>query len=85
MATTLCESFDTADKLINAKKEDIIKIDGMGDVIAQSLEDFFSNEAVLNIIDELKKCGVNMNYVSSVSSDVLKGNRYFVDFVEGRS
>ncbi|MDD6187236.1 MAG: NAD-dependent DNA ligase LigA [Oscillospiraceae bacterium] len=78
VATTLCESFDTADKLINAKKEDIIKIDGMGDVIAQSLEDFFSNEAVLNIIDELKKCGVNMNYVSSVSSDVLKGKTIVV-------
>ena len=78
VAATLCENFDTADKLINAKKEDIIKIDGMGDVIAQSVEDFFSNEAVLKIIDELKKCGVNMNYVSSVSSDVLKGKTIVV-------
>ena len=64
--------------LINASVEDIIKIDGFGEIVAKSVVNYFASENVQNIISRLKEKGVNTNFVSTVESDVLKGKTIVV-------
>ena len=77
-ARMLCEEFKTIENLINASVEDIIKIDGFGEIVAKSVVNYFASENVQNIISRLKEKGVNTNFVSTVESDVLKGKTIVV-------
>lgn len=77
-ATLLCEEFNSIEGLINAQITDIIKIDGIGDIMAESVAEYFKSESVRNIIRRLQEKGVNMQYTSSVESDVLKGKTIVV-------
>ena len=77
-AKLLCEEFKTIENLINAQIEDIIKIDGFGTIVAQSVVDYFKKDTVLEIIRRLQEKGVNTSYVSTVESDVLKGKTIVV-------
>ena len=77
-ARMLCEEFKTIENLINASAEDIIKIDGFGGIVAQSVVNYFANENVHRIIDRLKDKGVNTTFVSTVESEVLKGRTIVV-------
>ena len=77
-ATLLCEEFNSIEGLINAQITDIIKIDGIGDIMAESVADYFKSESVRNVIRRLQEKGVNMQYTSSVESDVLKGRTIVV-------
>ena len=74
----LCEEFNSIEGLINAQITDIIKIDGIGDIMAESVAEYFKSESVRNIIRRLQEKGVNMQYTSSVESDVLKGRTIVV-------
>lgn len=58
-AKIIAKSFKSIDKIINATVEDFIVIDEIGDVIANSLYDYFHNDENLKIIDELKLLGIN--------------------------
>ena len=53
------------DELINAQEEDISLIPDIGDVIARSIKDYFSNPKNIEQIDILKAKGLNMVYTSS--------------------
>jgi DNA ligase (NAD+) len=77
-AKMLCEEFKNIENLINAKPEDIIKIDGFGSIVAQSVVDYFKKDTVIEIIRRLKEKNVNTNYISTVESDVLKGKTIVV-------
>ena len=77
-ARMLCEEFKTIENLINASAEDIIKIDGFGGIVAQSVVNYFANENVHRIIGRLKDKGVNTTFVSTVESEVLKGRTIVV-------
>ncbi len=77
-ASLLCEEFKTIENLINADVTDIIKIDGFGDIVAQSVVDYFKSKNVLEIVRRLQEKGVNMVYTSTVESDVLKGKTIVV-------
>ena len=77
-ATLLCEEFNSIEGLINAQITDIIKIDGIGDIMAESVAEYFKSESVRNVIRRLQEKGVNMQYTSSVESDVLKGKTIVV-------
>ncbi len=56
----LSDRFLTLDNIISATKEDILKIEGFGDIMADSVVDFFSLEQTQHMIAELKEFGLNM-------------------------
>ncbi len=45
---------------MNAKTEDISAIEGFGLIMAESVVNYFSAESTKNLIDELKKLGLEM-------------------------
>ena len=55
----LTKYYHSIDEMISAKYEDLIQIDDIGDVMANSIVDYFKNETHLKIIEKLKSYGVN--------------------------
>ncbi len=62
-ALILARNYPDIDKVINAKYEDLVEIRDIGRVMAKSIVQFFSNEEVLKLINNLKELGLNMNYL----------------------
>ena len=59
-AKVLCEHFLSVDALFDASLDEISSIDGFGDVMAQSVYDYFRLPHTRTLIDNLKSCGVVM-------------------------
>lgn len=72
-AKLLAKHFDTMENLLNAKKEDVMTIDGFGEVMAQSLVDALSLEQTRSLIEELKTAGVNMKNLSQAADNRFEG------------
>lgn len=62
VATILCEKYPSLYELEQAKYEDILSLNDVGEVIAQSVVSYFKNENNIKMIDELKNLGLNMYY-----------------------
>jgi len=60
VAKTLASRFRSIDKLARANYEDLVSIDEIGDRIARSVLNYFSNPRNMTIIQKLKQAGVNM-------------------------
>lgn len=59
-AKLICENFVTVDDVMAAKAEDFEKIEGFGNVMAQSLEDYFALDSTADLISQLKSLGLEM-------------------------
>ncbi len=60
VAKTLAGSLKTIDNIARSTKEKLVDIEDVGETIADSVNDFFSNDKNLRILNKLKKAGVNM-------------------------
>ncbi len=54
----LAEHFGSVDRIRQATAEELVKISGMGDVLAESVVNFFKDERNLELIGELEKAGL---------------------------
>ncbi len=61
-AKVLARKFETMDCLMNASVEVLTNIQDIGEIIAQSIVDYFTKEDNKKLIEELKNLGVNMVY-----------------------
>ena len=62
VAKILASQFETIDKLMNASKEDIESIPTIGEIIANSVYSYFKQDKNQQMIDNLKKLGINMSF-----------------------
>lgn len=67
----LSDHFLTLDNIISATKEEILKIEGFGEIMADSVVDFFSLEQTKQMVDDLKLSGLNTE-----SHREIKDNRF---------
>ncbi len=58
-AKTLADKFRNIDNLMNATLFELAETEDVGEIIALSIKKFFEQEQTLDIIDKLKKAGVN--------------------------
>lgn len=74
-AKSLANHFGNIDNLISASKEDLTEVGDIGEVMAQSVSDYFSSPVNLNIIKELKEIGLNFENIEKkeILSERLKG------------
>ena len=61
-ARVLARKFETMDNFMNATCEVLTNIQDIGEIIAQSIVDFFSKEENKKLINDLKLLGINMIY-----------------------
>lgn len=72
-ADILAGEFQGLDDIASADLDVLAKIDGIGEIIAKSIYDFFRNENNVKMIEELKHIGVNPVSSVKLKSDKLSG------------
>ena len=70
-AKLLAKEFKNIDGIISASEDDILNIDGFGQIMAQSVVEFFESDSAKELIEELKAAGVNTE-----SDSVVEDNRF---------
>lgn len=76
-AKLLCRKYHQVEMLFSAKAEEISEIEGFGDVMAESVEDYFSLEETKALIYELKNLGLNMSETdTAVEEGVFTGKTF---------
>jgi len=73
----LAENFENLDNLMNATTEEILEVNTMGEIIADSISTYFANDDVKKLINELKSVNINMNFIGSSNSN--ETNSHFTD------
>jgi len=68
-AKKLVQAFGSLEKIMNAKYEQLIQVEEVGDVIAKSIEAFFSEEKNINTIRKILQAGVEFK-----QEEKIKGN-----------
>ncbi len=58
----LAEKFENLSKLIDAKFEEFLSIDEVGDVLAENLQNYFGKKENLDLINDLLDLGVDIQY-----------------------
>ncbi|KAB2331655.1 NAD-dependent DNA ligase LigA [Bacillus mesophilum] len=62
-AKTLSMTFHSMEQLSSASREQLIEINEIGDKMADAIASYFEQEEALELIQELKNAGVNMEYL----------------------
>ncbi len=69
----LSDSFLTMDNIVTATKEQILNIEGFGEIMADSVVDFFSLEQTKQMIEDLKLSGLNMENKREIRDNRFEG------------
>ena len=75
-AKILAKRYKTIENLINASEEELTNINDIGEIIAKSIKEYFSNEKNIALINELKALGLNFEYISTSTDSRLDGTTY---------
>lgn len=77
-AKTLARKYRTMENLMEASIESLAMTNDIGEISANSLYEFFRQEQTLDLIDRLKKAGVNMNAIETEDIDNRFEGKTFV-------
>lgn len=84
-AESLASRFGDIDELMGATKEELMEIDGIGNIVAESIIDYFSEKSNIEMIEQLKKAGISM-ISARPDSSVLAGKTFvFTGSLDGYS
>jgi DNA ligase (NAD+) len=72
----LTGEYTSLDALKEAKLEDLANIEGIGDIIAKSIYDFFRDENNIKLLEELKSLGIDPQENAKKISNVLEGKTF---------
>ncbi len=72
-AELLALEFKNIETLMEAKKDDIIAIEGFGETMAESVVQYFSTDSAAKLIEAFKQAGVNLTSSNSPIGSSLSG------------
>ena len=78
LAKSLCKTYDTMDKLMEASFESLYMNEEIGKIIAESIYNFFREEQTIDLINKLKEYGVNMVAQKEEGADERFAGQTFV-------
>jgi len=78
VAKTLAKHFKSLDHLMQATVEQMLEIHEIGDVIAQSVVDFFQNPENIKLINQLKQYPLQFQMIEDAQGENLLNNKKFV-------
>ncbi len=80
VAKKLARHFKTIDRLMNATIDELILVEDIGEKIAESLQAYFSNSKNIELIQHLKKSGLQfeMKQDDELLSNLLDGKKFVV-------
>lgn len=68
-AKTIAKHFKTIENLMNAEIEEIAELDDVGQIMAQSIYQFFKQDQTIDLINKLRDAGVNMKEEQNETGD----------------
>ena len=77
-ARIIAKRFKTMDAIMNAEYEEFLTLEDMGEIMAQSIYNFFREEQTIDLINRLKEYGVNMNAYQDENIDSRFEGKVFV-------
>ena len=77
-AKSLAKAFKNIDNLQNATYEELIEIDDMGEIMAQSVFEFFNQTQTKDLIEKFKLYGINMQVEENEETDKRFEGKIFV-------
>ena len=75
-AKNLMMAFGSFENLENAEKEEILKVEDVGEKMAESLVGYFSFKEHKEFLNRIKSVGVNTKYISSASGTLFAGKTF---------
>lgn len=77
-AKILAKNYKTIDNLMIATKDDLIKIKDIGDIVAESIINYFKVDKNIINIEKLRELNVNFNYLGREENNIFDGKRIVV-------
>ena len=77
-AKVLAKTYENMDNLANASIEDLSQVDEVGQIVANSINEFFSQEQTKDLLKRLKNAGVNMERQKEENEDDRFAGKTFV-------
>ena len=77
-AKGLAKKYKNIDNLMNASLEDLASTEDVGEIMAKSIYDYFSDEQSKDLIEKLKKAGVNFEAQTQEGADQRFEGQVFV-------
>ena len=75
-AKLLSNKFGDIDSIVNATAEEIVSIEGFGEIMAKSVVDFFSHKESTELIERLKEYDVNTVSKREVKANIFEGKTF---------
>jgi DNA ligase (NAD+) len=77
-ARVLADAFDSIEKIAAAPEDELAHADGVGDVIAHAVREYFDRAATGVILDKLRRAGVRMSEERSKTVGPLSGKSFVI-------
>ena len=79
-AKILAKKYRKIDNLMNAELDELQAIDDIGPILAQNIYEFFRTDKNINMIDGLKKLGLNMEYIGAEQKEsaLITGKKFVI-------
>lgn len=77
-AKVLAQKFGSLEKISDASVDQLLEIEGVGEELARSIYEYFRNPKTREIIEKLKKAGVQLGKVTTPELNVLGGLTFCV-------
>ncbi len=77
-AEIFVDNFSTLDELMTVKKEELLKIKEIGEIVAGSIINFFKRRDTEKVIEKLRKAGVNFKKSKSKVVKNILGGKVFI-------
>lgn len=74
----LAKKYKNIDNLVNATSEELAMIDDIGPIVANSIREFFMQDQTIDLIERLKKAGVNMEHQEEILDDRFEGKTFVI-------
>ncbi len=75
-AKLLADKFGDMDSFMTASRDDILSIDGFGEIMADSVLEYFSLSQSKELVEQLKDAGVNMRSARVVTDNRFEGKTF---------
>ncbi len=77
-AELVCDKFNYIDDLMNASYIELTSIEGFGDVMANSIVQYFASPDNIELIEKFKLAGLNLTEIKKVSGNKLNGLTFVI-------
>jgi DNA ligase (NAD+) len=75
VAQVLASHFESLERVMDAKEEELLSVHEIGDEVARSVVDYFADEKNRRVIEDMRRNGLDLVWEASLQEKTLAGTR----------